>query len=81
MRQSPQGSFTSMALQVALAGAKEAGAQTRLIDLREYHLIFCDGKEDESGYPQMSSRCGRMSGRPRGSFSPPRNTTAATAVS
>ena len=46
-----QGSFTNMALQVALAGAKEAGAQTRLIDLREYRLIFCDGKEDESGYP------------------------------
>lgn len=46
-----QGSFTRMALQVALAGAKEAGAQTHLIDLREYRLIFCDGKEDESGYP------------------------------
>jgi NAD(P)H-dependent FMN reductase len=46
------GSFTRMALHVALAGAKEAGAQTRLIDLSEYHLIFCDGKEDESGYPK-----------------------------
>ena len=46
-----QESFSNMALQVALAGAKEAGAQTRLIDLREYRLIFCDGKEDESGYP------------------------------
>jgi NAD(P)H-dependent FMN reductase len=40
-----------MALQVALAGAQEVGAQTRLIDLRAYSLIFCDGKEDESGYP------------------------------
>jgi NAD(P)H-dependent FMN reductase len=46
------GSFTRMALQMALAGAHEAGARTRLIDLREYHLIFCDGKEDESGYPK-----------------------------
>ncbi len=46
-----QGSFARLALQVALAGAREAGAQTRLIDLREYQLIFCDGKEDESGYP------------------------------
>jgi NAD(P)H-dependent FMN reductase len=45
-------SFTRMALQVALAGAKEAGARTQLIDLRDYQLIFCDGKEDESGYPQ-----------------------------
>jgi len=41
-----------MALHVALAGAKEAGARTRLLDLSEYHLIFCDGKEDESGYPK-----------------------------
>jgi len=47
-----KGSFTRMALHVALAGAKEAGAQTRLLDLSEYHLIFCDGKEDESGYPK-----------------------------
>lgn len=46
-----QGSFARLALQVALVGAREAGAQTRLIDLREYQLIFCDGKEDESGYP------------------------------
>jgi len=47
-----KGSFAKMALQVALEGAKEAGAQTRLIDLSEYQLIFCDGKEDESGYPK-----------------------------
>jgi FMN reductase len=47
-----KGSFTRMALHVALAGAKEAGARTRLIDLSEYRLIFCDGKEDESGYPK-----------------------------
>jgi len=47
-----KGSFTRMALHVALAGAKEAGARTRLIDLSEYHLTFCDGKEDESGYPK-----------------------------
>jgi len=46
------GSLTRMALQVALAGAQEAGAQTRLIDLRAYQLIFCDGKTDESNYPQ-----------------------------
>lgn len=46
------GSCTKMALQVALAGAQEAGAQTRLLDLRAYHLLLCDGKEDESSYPQ-----------------------------
>ncbi len=45
------GSHTRMALRIALEGAKEVGAETKLIDLRDYGLIFCDGKEDESGYP------------------------------
>jgi FMN reductase len=44
-------SFTRKALQVALEGAEEAGAQTHLIDLSQYQLIFCDGKDDESTYP------------------------------
>ncbi|HXG67284.1 MAG TPA: NAD(P)H-dependent oxidoreductase [Blastocatellia bacterium] len=47
-----KGSFTRMALQVALAGAREAGARTRLLDLRDYQLTFSDGKEDESLYPE-----------------------------
>jgi NAD(P)H-dependent FMN reductase len=46
------GSFTRMALAVALRGAEEAGAKTQLIDLRDYELIICDGKEDESHYPK-----------------------------
>lgn len=46
-----KGSFTRKALQVALEGAREVGAQVRLIDLSEYQLAFCDGKEDESIYP------------------------------
>jgi NAD(P)H-dependent FMN reductase len=41
-----------MALQVALRGARETGAEATLIDLRKYHLIFCDGKENEKGYPK-----------------------------
>ncbi len=45
------GSHTRMALRFALEGAQEVGAQTKLIDLRDYALNFCDGKEDESGYP------------------------------
>ena len=45
------GSYTRMALVHALSRAQEAGAQTMLIDLKEYALIFCDGKEDESIYP------------------------------
>jgi NAD(P)H-dependent FMN reductase len=45
-------SFTRLALQVALRGAEEVGAQTQTIDLRTYELIFCDGKEDEGSYPE-----------------------------
>jgi FMN reductase len=47
-----KGSFTRMALHLALEGAQEAGAHTHLIDLSAYQLIFCDGKEDESVYPK-----------------------------
>ena len=46
------GSYTRMALKIALEGAQEVGVQTKLIDLRDYHLVFCDGKEDESPYPE-----------------------------
>ena len=46
------GSYTRMALQVALRGARETGAEAKLIDLRDYQLIFCDGKENESAYPK-----------------------------
>jgi len=38
-------SYTRMAVQLALQGAHESGAQTQLIDLREYELPFCDGKQ------------------------------------
>ena len=46
------GSYTRMAVRHALRGAAQAGAQTELIDLTDYKLIFCDGKEDESSYPE-----------------------------
>ncbi len=45
-------SFTRMALRIALRGAADLGAGTKLIDLRDYALTFCDGKEDESVYPE-----------------------------
>ena len=41
-----------MAVNLALQGSKEAGAKTKLIDLQDYELIFCDGKEDETNYPK-----------------------------
>ena len=47
-----RGSYTRMAVQMALQGAQEVGAQTRLIDLKDYQLVSCDGKEDESIYPE-----------------------------
>ena len=45
-------SYTRMALKVALKGAQEFGVQTNLIDLRDYNLVFCDGNQDESAYPE-----------------------------
>ena len=42
------GSHTHQALAVALRGAEEAGAETQLIDLRQYKLIFCDGGDAET---------------------------------
>ena len=41
-----------MAVNTALQGSKDAGAETKLIDLQDYELIFCDGKEDETNYPE-----------------------------
>lgn len=46
-----RGSYTRLAVQVALQAAQEVGAQTRLIDLKDYQLVFCDGKTDESAFP------------------------------
>ena len=74
-----RGSYTRMAVQIALQGAQEVGAQTQLIDLKGYHLLFCDGKEDESTYPEdvfklrreVSQAQGIILGKPEyhGSFS------------
>lgn len=44
-------SLTRMALKIALQGANEMGARTRLIDLRNYQLPFCDGRDNEA-YPK-----------------------------
>lgn len=45
------GSYTRMAVALALEGAKDAGAETELIDLTELTLPSCDGADDESHYP------------------------------
>lgn len=40
------GSYTHLAVQLALQSAQEAGAQTHLIDLNDYQLGFCDGQTE-----------------------------------
>lgn len=40
-------SYTRLALAEALAGARGLGAETELIDLRQYDLVFCDGSKQE----------------------------------
>jgi len=40
-------SYTRMAVEIALEGAKEHGAEVQLIDLRDYDLVFCDGSGKE----------------------------------
>src|ERR1700736_3368032 len=49
------GSYTRRAVESALEGAAESGAQTRLIDLSDYNLIFRAG-QDETGYPSDVAR-------------------------
>jgi FMN reductase len=44
-------SHTREAIRIALDGAAELGAKTQLIDLTEYELPFCDGRNDQSTYP------------------------------
>ena len=50
------GSYTTMAVALALKGAQELKCETKLIDLRDYQLVFCDGKDDESQWPKDVSR-------------------------
>lgn len=59
-------SYTRMALEVALRGSREVGAETQLIDLRDYELIFCDGNKDESHYPRDVFRLRADVGRAQG---------------
>ena len=59
-------SYTRLALAIALEGAKKVGAQTQLIDLRNYELAFCDGRSDESTYPPGVARLQRDVRRAQG---------------
>jgi NAD(P)H-dependent FMN reductase len=48
-----EGSFTRMALAVALRGAAQAGAHTHLLDLRDYELVFA-GREGQPAAPGVA---------------------------
>ena len=48
-------SKTSAALQFALAAAEQAGAEVQLVDLRDYELVFCDGRNQDE-YPDDVKR-------------------------
>ena len=50
------GSYTTLTVKLALKGAEELKCETKLIDLRDYQLLFCDGKDDESQYPKDAFR-------------------------
>ncbi len=50
------GSYTRMALNLALRGAEEAGAEATLIDLRNYQLAFCDGGDNDDKLPKDVQR-------------------------
>jgi len=44
-------SLTKHALNIALMGAKQMGAETALLELKNYQLVFCHGNEEEEAYP------------------------------
>jgi FMN reductase len=48
------GSYTRMALEIAMQGAQELGAQTRILDLQDYELTFVDGRD--TPYPEGVQR-------------------------
>jgi NAD(P)H-dependent FMN reductase len=48
------GSYTQMSLEIAMRGAKELGAQTRILDLGAYELPFVDGRD--TPYPEGVQR-------------------------
>jgi FMN reductase len=60
-----RGSYTRQALTIALLGAREVGARTRLIDLRDYQLVFC-GEEHEGAHLEGVLRLRREVTRAQG---------------
>lgn len=70
-----EGSTTHAALSLALAGAREEGAEVELIDLRDYQLMFHSAATDDSDVSKLKEKVrsahGILLGTPEyhGSFS------------
>lgn len=47
-----EGSYSRATARIALAGASEMGAETEFVDLRDYDLIFCCGKQSDEEVPE-----------------------------
>src|SRR5260221_8721358 len=54
------GSYTRMAIQKALEGAEQLGAETELIDLRQYELVFANGSKSQTELPGVATLCGEV---------------------
>ena len=73
-------SYTRMALRIALRGAADLGAETRLLDLRDYRLSFFEADQDASALPDGVLRFRADVRQAQGVILGTRNTTEALAV-
>jgi NAD(P)H-dependent FMN reductase len=48
------GSYSAMALEVAISRVAALGVETEIIDLRKLSLPFCNGGDDYSDYPDVA---------------------------
>ncbi len=48
------GSYSAMALEVAISRVQALGVETEIIDLRKLSLPFCNGGDDYSDYPDVA---------------------------
>ncbi|MFN7566008.1 MAG: NADPH-dependent FMN reductase, partial [Microcystis sp.] len=48
------GSYSAMALEVAISRVGALGIETEIIDLRKLSLPFCNGGDDYSDYPDVA---------------------------
>ncbi|MCX7594042.1 MAG: NAD(P)H-dependent oxidoreductase [Fischerella sp.] len=47
------GSYSQMALRLAIQRVEALGAEVEILDLREMHLPFCDGGDEYPDYPDV----------------------------